>query len=186
MTGSMQVQFLKSFKDRKLASLKDRLARWVSLHPMCINFFGEDPCGFGLFADQSFLLEGSSTVHLLVSNGVYRKGELHSEHSNIKNVNKPNCSHIMQNNYLLASCTKTVLQTPLCFFHGFPHAWGHRGLGNSDPHFRRMPKLWVSWFFGEAKLGTARICREPTGNIWMFILLLYNTSCGQKDIYVIC
>ena len=133
MTGSMQVQFLKSFKDRKLASLKDRLARWVSLHPMCINFFGEDPCGFGLFADQSFLLEGSSTVHLLVSNGVYRKGELHSEHSNIKNVNKPNCSHIMQNNYLLASCTKTVLQTPLCFFHGFPHAWGHRGLGNSDP-----------------------------------------------------
>lgn len=52
----------------------------------------------------------------------------------------------MQNKYLLASCTKTVLQTPLCFFHGFPHAWGHRGLGKSDPHFRRMPKLWVSWF----------------------------------------
>ena len=54
MTGSMQVQFLKSFKDRKLASLKDRLAPRVSLHPMCINFFGEDPCGFGLFADPSF------------------------------------------------------------------------------------------------------------------------------------
>lgn len=184
MTGSMQVQFLKSFKDRKLASLKDRLARWVSLHPMCINFFGEDPCGFGLFADQSFLLEGSSTVHLLVSNGVYRKGELHSEHSNIKNVNKPNCSH-MQNNYLLASCTKTVLHSrPYVFSMVFPTPGGFsRGLGNSDPH-RRMPKLWVSWFFGEAKLGTARICREP-GNIWMFILL-YNTSCGQKDIYVIC
>lgn len=92
MTGSMQVQFLKSFKDRKLASLKDRLAHWVSSHPICINLFGEDFNGFGLFA--------------LVSNRVYRKVKLHSEHSNIKKVTKNKITPTLCNiPLLLASCT---------------------------------------------------------------------------------
>ena len=102
MTGSMQVQFLKSFKDRKLASLKDRLAHWVSLHPICINLFGEDFNGFGHFA--------------LVSNGVYRNGKLHSEPSNIKKVTKNKIAPTLcKNPLLLASCT-WCFKRPV-FFH---------------------------------------------------------------------
>lgn len=161
MTGSMQVQFLKSFKDRKLASLKDRLAHGVSLHPMCINFSSEDPCNFGLFADPSFwkvLLQFTPLFQMECG----RKGKNYIQNTAISrtwiNQITPTSCEIITS---LHPCTKRCFKRPHVFSMVLNHAWG-------APWFRefRSPGgCRNSEYLGfqlEAKLGSSKKNRSES------------------------